>query len=253
MLHFFRKIRQKLLAEGKLKSYTLYAIGEILLIVVGILIAVQIGNWNQSRLNKIEETRILQSIQDELAIAIADRENSETVVRQMIASLDAVERAFSGEPISDNFEFLSHVTKAAQFGWGQPNVKRTTYDELMSSGKFGRITSSALRESIARFYIRVEATEIRGNLRVSEFGPLSYELVPREDENMSFAAERSVKKGMSDEAYEQITQSVLNSELDRYIIATRNRYQLILFSWSYIKDQATELRDEIGRELDKML
>lgn len=148
--------------------------------------------------------------------------------------------------------FLSHVTKAAQFGWRQPNVKKTTYDELMSSGKFGRITDSVLRESIARFYMRVEATETRGNARVSEFGPISYKLVPREDETMSFAAERSVKQGMSDEAYEQITQSVLGSDLDRYIIATRNRYQLILFSWNYIKDQANELRDEIGRELETM-
>ncbi|HMC01869.1 MAG TPA: DUF6090 family protein [Flavobacteriaceae bacterium] len=49
MIKFFRIIRKKLLAEGKTTNYLKYAIGEIVLVVIGILIALQINNWNEER------------------------------------------------------------------------------------------------------------------------------------------------------------------------------------------------------------
>ena len=49
MIKFFRKIRHKLLSENRVSKYILYAIGEIVLVVVGILIALQINNWNENK------------------------------------------------------------------------------------------------------------------------------------------------------------------------------------------------------------
>jgi hypothetical protein len=62
MLTFFRKIRKRLLGNGDVSKYLIYAMGEIALVVIGILIALQINNWNQGRLDKIEEERILVAI-----------------------------------------------------------------------------------------------------------------------------------------------------------------------------------------------
>jgi len=59
MLFLLRKIRKSLFIPGKLRTYLAYAAGEIILIVVGILIAVQIGNWNQMRKDRAEETEVL--------------------------------------------------------------------------------------------------------------------------------------------------------------------------------------------------
>src|SRR5210317_1533014 len=57
MLRFFRQIRQRLLTDNKFSKYLLYAIGEILLVVIGILIALQIDNWNEEvRNRKIEQS-----------------------------------------------------------------------------------------------------------------------------------------------------------------------------------------------------
>ncbi|NCQ59013.1 MAG: hypothetical protein GW794_14435, partial [Flavobacteriales bacterium] len=69
MIKFFRKIRQKMLKENKFSKYLLYAIGEIILVVIGILIALQINNWNENRKNSNEEIAILQSLDKNLILA----------------------------------------------------------------------------------------------------------------------------------------------------------------------------------------
>jgi len=57
MIKFFRKIRYDLMEQNKTGKYSKYAIGEILLVVIGILIALSINNWKQSRLDTITEKK----------------------------------------------------------------------------------------------------------------------------------------------------------------------------------------------------
>ena len=68
MIKFFRKIRQNLLSEGKTGKYFKYAIGEIVLVVIGILIALQINNWNENRKNKIAEADYYCRILDDFEL-----------------------------------------------------------------------------------------------------------------------------------------------------------------------------------------
>ncbi|WP_406682982.1 DUF6090 family protein [Seonamhaeicola sp. MEBiC1930] len=65
MIKFYRNIRKKLLNEGSTGKYLKYAIGEIVLVVIGILIALQINNWNENRLKNIEvKTYLMNLIED---------------------------------------------------------------------------------------------------------------------------------------------------------------------------------------------
>ena len=75
MLRFFRQIRQRLFNEnppdqargaGKFSKYLLYAVGEIILVVIGILIALQVNDWNESRLSRAEISKVYISIIDDL-------------------------------------------------------------------------------------------------------------------------------------------------------------------------------------------
>uniref|UniRef100_UPI00404B6181 DUF6090 family protein n=1 Tax=Gelidibacter sp. TaxID=2018083 RepID=UPI00404B6181 len=66
MIKFFRKIRQNLLNEGKTSKYFKYAIGEIILVVIGILIALQINNWNEGRKEKIHQKSVLSNLLQDL-------------------------------------------------------------------------------------------------------------------------------------------------------------------------------------------
>ena len=57
MLRLFRRILQRLLIKNRFSKYLLYAVGEILLVVIGILIALQVDNWNEERQERIQESR----------------------------------------------------------------------------------------------------------------------------------------------------------------------------------------------------
>ncbi|MGB0916573.1 MAG: DUF6090 family protein [Flavobacteriales bacterium] len=66
MIKFFRKIRQQLLSENKFSKYLIYALGEIVLVVIGILIAMQINNWNEQRKVDIEIGKVLKEVRNDL-------------------------------------------------------------------------------------------------------------------------------------------------------------------------------------------
>lgn len=62
MLKFFRNIRQNLVNEGSIKKYLLYSIGEILLVMIGILLALQVNNWNETQKSRKEENTLIQQL-----------------------------------------------------------------------------------------------------------------------------------------------------------------------------------------------
>ena len=66
MFHFFKRIRRELMQNKNFSKYLLYAIGEIVLVVVGILIALQINNWNNQRLERNEEMKTYRNIKGQI-------------------------------------------------------------------------------------------------------------------------------------------------------------------------------------------
>ncbi len=65
-MKLFRKIRQTLIKDGNLKKYLLYAIGEILLVMIGISLAFQVNNWNDGRIQRNAEIRYYENIRDQI-------------------------------------------------------------------------------------------------------------------------------------------------------------------------------------------
>ena len=65
-MNFFKNLRQKLIKEGDLKKYLSYAIGEILLVVIGISLAFQVDNWNEDRINRTVEIQYYGNIRDQI-------------------------------------------------------------------------------------------------------------------------------------------------------------------------------------------
>ncbi|MBO0323144.1 hypothetical protein J0X14_12625 [Muricauda sp. CAU 1633] len=66
MIKFFRRIRQRLLQENRFTKYLLYAIGEIVLVVIGILIALQINTWNEKRIENNKKQSLMKGIIEDI-------------------------------------------------------------------------------------------------------------------------------------------------------------------------------------------
>ena len=84
MLRFFRQIRQRLLTDNKFSKYLLYAIGEILLVVIGILIALQLDNWNTQKSENEKLSNYYHKIQSEISLASQDIHSIQTEIDTLI-------------------------------------------------------------------------------------------------------------------------------------------------------------------------
>jgi hypothetical protein len=149
MFRFFRKIRYKLLDEGHLSKYTYYAIGEIMLVVIGILIALQINNWNEARKAKNTEIEILKLISIDLDTTI---EEFERLLKFDQSIVDANKFVLE---ILNNPESTYDESMARQFGltnrFGSFTPSRLTYESIRTTG-FNIISNIEVRNSIFKLY-----------------------------------------------------------------------------------------------------
>lgn len=150
MIKFFRKIRQNLLSEGKTGKYFKYAIGEIILVVIGILIALQINNWNESRKAEIEERDILQKLQLDLRDDINVLQYQLNFKKNMIESYKQCLDILSEETVATKEEFMNYFSSILQVG--SVNLNMTTFNNLQTTGQIRLIKSNELADNIVSYY-----------------------------------------------------------------------------------------------------
>lgn len=165
MLKFFRNIRKKLIEQSNIRSYLLYAIGEIVLVVVGILIALQVNNKNEERMENELSNEYISRIAEDL-----DRfyEVSEYQSGQMLKILSAIAETQDllerGTPLSaaekETVDYA--MTWFPRTTYQMPAM--LTYEEMKESGNLNLIHDIHLRNELAEFYsllLQVESMFVR--------------------------------------------------------------------------------------------
>src|SRR6056300_1263594 len=130
MIKLFRRIRKNLISEGKTGKYLKYAVGEIVLVVIGILIALQLNNLNENRKNNVFEKEILTRIQENLK---NDKLALEEIVTNFSKAVKSSEKILNSE-VSQKTEDSINISLGAiiQFDRFQPLTN--AYDVLKSDG-----------------------------------------------------------------------------------------------------------------------
>jgi len=155
MLRFFRTLRHRLLTENRVNKYLLYAVGEILLVVIGILIALQIDTWNEARKNRAFEQEVLAQIKENL---LQDRQALQAVAQSYQEAVRASGKLLepssrSGFPDSIPY-WLGRVARFERF-----NPLTSSYEVLKSKG-LDIVSNDTLRLLLGQYYDDKAATAV---------------------------------------------------------------------------------------------
>ncbi|MBL4905207.1 MAG: hypothetical protein JKZ00_04180 [Flavobacteriaceae bacterium] len=166
MIKVFRNIRKKLLGEGKTGMYLKYAIGEIVLVMVGILLALQVNNWNTNRVFLKKEQHYLIGLKNDITFQIAINDvyittyynKSLRLNEAILLDYQKVKRFSKIDSINSKLLDMLKVTTI--------NSAKTTYRELMSTGQLNVIQNEVLRKELVAFYQITDITErgIKSNI-----------------------------------------------------------------------------------------
>jgi hypothetical protein len=146
MFRFFRAIRRELVERGKLRTYTGYAVGEIILVVAGILIALQINNANEARLERQKELRYLTNLRVDLEYTIRELDRFIEARERRIESGQRIIDYFNGRPVEDLQDF-AYDNVFVQV-WQRYYQNINTYEELVNSGNLGVISSQEIKNAL---------------------------------------------------------------------------------------------------------
>ncbi len=155
MIKFFRKIRQKLLSEDKFNKYLLYAIGEISLIMIGILLALQINNWNENRKLNLKKEDLILNLIDEFKenseqLGALTKENNNT-----IQNMDLFFKNAYTSTISISVDSLKSLAQA--FAMGQNYSPELGFlEEAKSNGNLNLIKNRNLLKAFTNFETHYE-------------------------------------------------------------------------------------------------
>ena len=149
MFKFFRKIRKNLISQGKTVKYFKYAIGEIILVVVGILIALQINNWNEARKHSEEEQinlkKLVADVKNDTKFLQKQIENGRTYINDYKFCLNVL-----SDTESDLEEFnqrFSSTMLMVSF-----NINKTTFNGITDSRTIDYIQNTSLVDSLNTLY-----------------------------------------------------------------------------------------------------
>jgi hypothetical protein len=155
MIKFFRHIRRSLINQNQMGRYLKYAIGEIILVMIGILLALQVNNWNTNRLNIKLEKNTLNNLRSDLIIQtdiIQNQINKEnffmsyvdTCLNMTHSKIDASRLSRLLDTLSVRLTFVSN---------------KVTFDNIGASGKTTIISNPDLNKEIVDYYQFLDYTE----------------------------------------------------------------------------------------------
>ncbi|MDM9631485.1 DUF6090 family protein [Robiginitalea aurantiaca] len=146
MIKFFRRIRQNLLMENKTGKYFKYAIGEIVLVVIGILIALSINNWNEERKERKKEINYLENLKIDLQHEIL---NSEQYAEYHFKKVQACAKLINGDAPKNIKDAQVYTdTYEVVFRWKDFVPNNNTFKELLSSGNLSLIKNDSIKNGL---------------------------------------------------------------------------------------------------------
>ncbi len=150
MLKFFRKIRQQLLLENNFSRYLLYATGEILLVMIGILLALQVSNWNTHQNERKQEQLLLLNLKHAYVFNLKSiKRTSEDCQNAYYASKNILDLISPNVPSYQKNQLESFIT--SMINYSSYNPSNGAIEEILNSGQLSLIQNEDLKNRISNW------------------------------------------------------------------------------------------------------
>lgn len=186
MLKFFRKVRQKLLQQNQVTRYLAYAAGEIALVMIGILLALQVNNWNEDRILMIRQTKQLALIRQEMANNLVLLEQEEEKLSTRLEKQFQLIQLVNSKSINDSIseeEFNLLLWQAFNKRVETP-LENAALNELISSGGLKDIKNDSIKKFLSSWDSRLNDLKMQEH-RITETDN-AYNQIVRESPDFSF-------------------------------------------------------------------
>jgi hypothetical protein len=206
MINFYRKIRKKLADDNKPLKYARYAIGEIVLVVIGILIALQVNNWNEVLKERALEIKILEEIKENIESDFKDHNQNIEFMERTINSSDVILNHLENnlpyhDSLSEHFSWLVIIPDFYSVSSGY---------QLLSSKGVNLITDDSLRRDISFLYDNTHdwIKDFFAFLKGNSYRILTEHMVPKFNNFQAFKTyePRDYMKLLKDEEFKSYVQ-----------------------------------------------
>lgn len=261
MIPVFRKLRKQLAEENRFLKYWRYAIGEIVLVVIGILIALQVNNWNELRKQRQVEIKYFYNLKNDL---LADDQRLNVMIDLADSKVKAAKNVkFKAvrDSISSLYEFSDEMLTLIFVDEFRPNDN--TYEEMKSSGNFSTIRNDNLKlklMNLKKTYHKIAATHehMRYDFNVfledfeqfvdwGKYYDLSRSNIPKVDFVFDSLYIESHKEIMQQEVHELNKNKVFLNN----IFLLEINYTFITDLFNKTKSQISEIIEILNREIEQ--
>ncbi|WP_411767853.1 DUF6090 family protein [Winogradskyella sp. A3E31] len=243
MIKFFRKIRQNLLSEGKTGKYFKYAIGEIILVVIGILIALSINNWNENRKSKRVADEIYRNLQNSL---VQDSTEVQRIIKSHNKSLEVQKALILNEANHEPFEFyennLNELIEGISLGVFSFFPKTGIYNSIVSNNGMDLLKSKQIKTSLINLYDH--QYERYANMDATIENKYHYQLLPVITKKIGYVD--NINESPDPLLFKEHHKELISECRNVHGILTSNRDLLI-----QISKEINELLELIRTELEK--
>jgi hypothetical protein len=233
-----------------------FAVGlDFIVVVAGIFVGLQVNDWNQNRKDGIEGRAYLERIGEDIRADLTDLSRVlPGVSRKQDALIILDNAANENMPERDAAEVFSAIQESTSFGWHVPWVRRSTFEDLVSTGRLALVREARLRTQIQDYYSQASNRMDRINTRITGYATHVYKFVDADDfsgylaqseERLAVAEDQPVRMdGVID-----FLEAARDADLDDLINAERNYATFLsLMVEEQLKD-AEELLGVLGNYL----
>lgn len=256
MIKFFRQIRQNIIMENKTGKYLKYAIGEIVLVVFGILIALQINNWNELRKQRLEELETLKNIKSDFTNTIFEFEENNAFRERIISSTKILYGLIQTHQNNYSKKQLDSIVSEL-FINPTYNGQSETLNILFNSGKINIISNDSIKNALVIWPQQVEdMTEdeiYSSNIVYTELYPILMRYVPLLDIVSSIQYKFKLTNYSEQSSFTSDYESLFNNREFESILAARElTITVSLVQTRQLIETAKEIIELIDKEINRL-